>query len=445
VPTLRNVHESKVSRDLWGWVINILLLLFCGAMMYAALQGRVFASLFFAAEHHRYFHLVEKPSLLLGLMGALMVCFRTFVWLRYRAFPAVEWSEAPRLTVIIPAYNEGPMVAKSVDSVAAARYPAGRLQIVAVDDGSRDDTWQHIQEAAKRHPGLVEPIHFEKNQGKRAALEAGFRRASGDVVVTIDSDSVIEESSLLAMAGPFRDPKVGAVAGRVAVYNRSRSFIARMLHVRFVLSFDFLRATQSAYGIVFCCPGALAGYRMSVVREVLDDWVGQRFLGVKCTYGEDRAMTNFILAKGYRTVYQRSAAVHTLVPETYTRLCKMYLRWDRSAIREDIRLLWVLRRQPWFSKLIAVIEAFLRNVRQPVAWISLLFLATMTVHDPSTLLRVILAVGIVSTVNMLYYMRSERSWQFVFGVMYAYFSMFALFWIFPYALVTLRSRSWMTR
>src|SRR5207248_509911 len=81
-------------------------------------------------------------------------------------------------------------------------------------------------------------IRFDQNYGKRAGLEAGFRRARGEIVVTIDSDSVIDRGSLLAMAGAFRDPRVGAVAGRVAVYNRTSGLLPRMLDVRFLLSFD---------------------------------------------------------------------------------------------------------------------------------------------------------------------------------------------------------------
>jgi hyaluronan synthase len=139
------------------------------------------------------------------------------------------------------------------------------LEIFVVDDGSKDDTWLHIQAAAKNYPSLVTPLRFSGNRGKRAALEAGFRRAHGEIVVTIDSDSVIARDTLLAITGPFRDPKVGAVAGKVVVYNRSQGVIPRMLQVRYVLSFDFLRAVQSSYGTVYCCPGALAGYRKSVV------------------------------------------------------------------------------------------------------------------------------------------------------------------------------------
>jgi hyaluronan synthase len=337
------------------------------------------------------------------------------------------------------------MVRKSIDSVAAASYPHDRLEIFVVDDGSRDNTWLHIQAAAKNYPNIVTPLKFPENRGKRAALEVGFRRARGDIVVTIDSDSVISRDTLLAMVGPFRDPRVGAVAGKVVAYNREKGIIPKMLHVRYVLSFDFLRAVQSSYGTVYCCPGALAGYRRSVVCEVLDQWMGQTFLGRQCTYGEDRALTNYILDRGYNTVYQRSAVVRTIVPWTYRKLCKMYLRWDRSYVREEIRLTRIIWKRPPLALAIALLDKFITNLRYPIGYVSLVLLVILSFHDPMTIVRFLFAMGMMSFLNMFYYLLREKSWDFLYGIFYAYFSFFTLLWVFPYAVLTVRSRSWMTR
>ncbi|MPZ44500.1 MAG: glycosyltransferase [Betaproteobacteria bacterium] len=285
----------------------------------------------------------------------------------------------------------------------------------------------------------------KRNQGKRAALAAGFRRARGSVLVTIDSDSVIEPGTLAAMAGPFRDAKVGAVAGKVAAFNRDRGWLPRMLHVRYILSFDFQRSVQSTYGTVYCCPGALAAYRAQIVHKVLDTWLDQRFLGARCTFGEDRALTNAILAEGYDSVYQGSAVVHTLVPETYSKLCKMYLRWDRSYVREEIRFARIVWSRPAIPMLLCVLEKTVTNLRYPVAWLAFVLLATRVISNPISLLRVLVAIGIGASFYMLYYLYSERSARFVYGILYAYFAFFALWWIFPYALLTVRARSWMTR
>jgi hyaluronan synthase len=284
-----------------------------------------------------------------------------------------------------------------------------------------------------------------ENGGKRAALAAGFRRARGEIVVTVDSDSVIEHDTLLAIVGPFRDARIGAVAGKVLVHNRYAGLIPRMLHVRFVLSFDFLRSAQSMFRTVYCCPGALAAYRMATVREVLEAWERQRFLGAQCTYGEDRAMTNCILAAGYDTVYQRSAVVHTVVPETYGKLCRMYLRWDRSYIREELRFARIVWKRPPLWRALALYESTVTNLRFPIGYLSIGLWIVHTLDDPSAFVRMLLAIMVVSTVYVLYYLRSERSWDVVFGVVYAYFSFFALIWIFPYAALTLRARGWLTR
>jgi hyaluronan synthase len=324
------------------------ILLGFGLVLFLSWRFDIFHGVVSAARHHQWGRFVVSPAILWAAMGMLMLLLRTLLWFRYRTPPLATMADAPPLTVIIPAYNEGEMVARSIESVVHARYPRERLEVVVVDDGSVDDTWQHIERIACRYPDLVTPLRFDRNRGKRAALEAGFRRGRGEIMITIDSDSVIDPETLLAMAGPFADPRVGAVAGKVSVFNRGDGLIPRMLKVRFALSFDFLRAVQSTYGTVYCCPGALAAYRTRVVRDVLDGWVGQRFLGRPCTYGEDRAMTNDILGQGYDCVYQRAGVVHTLVPTTYRRLCKMFLRWDRSYVREELRFLRsiVWRRPP---------------------------------------------------------------------------------------------------
>jgi hyaluronan synthase len=416
------------------------------ALLYVSWRHPAFHGLLRSARHHEWGRHLVGPAAAWAVLGLLMLMLRTALWFRYRTPPLADFDAAPAMTVVIPAYNEGEMVARSIASVAQARYRRDRLEIFVVDDGSSDDTWLHIQHAAAQFPGLVTPLRFEHNRGKRAALEAGFRRGRGEIMVTIDSDSVIEPDTLLAMAGAFADPKVGAVAGKVSVFNRDDGPIPRMLKVRFALSFDFLRAVQSTYGTVYCCPGALAGYRTPVVRRVLDAWIGQRFLGRACTYGEDRALTNDILAQGYDCVYQRAAIVHTLVPTTYRRLCKMYLRWDRSYVREELRFLGsVMWKRPPVARAMALAEFVVGNLRYPIALATSLLLVALIPLRPELVLQFFSALLLVSAFHMLYYLRGERSWDFLYGIGYAFFSTFALFWIFPYALFTARAQGWLTR
>jgi hyaluronan synthase len=389
--------------------------------------------------------LLARPSLLWASMGSLFIVFRTILWFHYRPFPSAAFDDAPPVTVIIPAYNEGQMVQNAIYSVLAAEYPRDRLEVLVIDDGSKDDTWLHIRRAVNECPSQVKAVRFPVNRGKREALTEGFRQARGEVMITIDSDSVITKGTILAITGPFRDPKVGAVAGKVKAYNRRQGIIPRMLHVRYILSFDFLRAVQSTYRTVYCCPGALAAYRAEVIKEVLDRWRNQTFWGVPSTYGEDRALTNYILAQGYDAVYQGSAEVYTVVPRSYKQLCRMYLRWDRSHIRETIHFARIVWKRPFWSRLVSVLDTFMMNIRFPVGWSALVLLIYLTIQDPTTLLRLFLAVGVFSLLNSLYYLYCERRGDFYYGVLYAYFSFLTLFWVFPYAILTVRSKSWMTR
>lgn len=427
------------------WALRWLIVLCLCGLVYFSVSSEIFQPMLHAVQKRHWGRFFVRPSMLWALMGTVMLGFRTLLWFRYRSYKPADIPNAPSLTVIIPAYNEGAMVEKSVTSVVSANYPPDRLEIIVVDDGSTDDTWTHIERVAARYPDLITRIRFQKNRGKRAALAEGFLRARGEVVVTIDSDSVINKETLLAIAGPFRNPRVGAVAGKVLVYNRRSGLIPRMLHVRFILSFDFLRSVQSTYGTVYCCPGALSAYRASVIREVLPAWMEQKFLGVECTYGEDRALTNFILKHGFDSVYQNTAVVWTVAPENYSKLCRMYLRWDRSYIREEIRFARIVWSRPPVPRLIAAMDMIITNLRYPIGYATMALLTVYSFDDPATILRIMCAIGIMSMLNMLYYLRSERSWDFLFGIFYGYFSFFALFWIFPFAALTLRSRSWMTR
>ncbi len=428
----------------WTWGVYALILAalaFIAHLQFRAIVPRILA----ASSGARDIHFLAWCGILWMTLGFLLIVLRTALWMRYRPAPAADAESAPALTVIIPAYNEGPMVLKSIESVVEAHYPHEKLEILVVDDGSRDDTWRYILEAAQRHPGRVTALRHERNRGKREALALGFERARGQILVTIDSDSVIERDALLALAGPFRDPKVGAVAGKVLVYNRAHGLIPRMLHVRFILSFDMLRAGESVYRNVYCCPGALTGLRASAVRTVLDRWKSQRFLGSRCTFGEDRAMTNYLLDAGYDSLYQRTAVVHTLVPNAYAKLCKMLLRWDRSYVREELRFARIVWKRPWATRLVALFDRLVTNTSYPVSYTALAVMPFVLMRDPTITGPMFATMGVASLCHVLYFLRTERSFAFLYGVLYAYFSSIALFWIFPYAVATVRSRGWLTR
>jgi len=395
----------------------------------------------------RSFH---TPLLAVGagysLAFLLFQAVRTVLWWRYKPYPLPP-GLLPRVTVIIPAYNEGAMVEKAIYSVASSDYPADRLEIICIDDGSRDDTWEYMRRAQQRCPDLIRTIRFPRNRGKREALYAGFTRGRGDYFVTVDSDSVIEADTLKQILAPMlQDPQIGAVAGNVKVYNRTANLVTRMLWVRFVLSFDFLRASQSMYGFVFCTPGALSAYRREAVFPVLEDWRRQTFLGTPCTIGEDRAFTNLVLRRGYLTAYQRSAVVYTTVPETYRGMCRMFLRWDRSNFRESfIQLSFMFTRYRRQHRLLPILDFFVRELEFPLSCIFVPLLLISICLYPLVLVKFITALALVSFILTIYYLKVEKDMDFVYGVLYSFYAFLLLKWIRPYAFLTLRDGRWLTR
>lgn len=389
-----------------------------------------------------------------GLTAGFVVSWavRLVMWWRYRPVEPTwrERNELPSLSIIIPAFNEGAMVRRSIQSVLQSRYPTDRLHIIVVNDGSRDDTGAHIDAVAAENPGRVTAIHLPKNRGKRHALYAGFRRATTEIVATVDSDSIVLPESLANLIAPFsRDRRIAGVAGKVVAHNRSENLLTRMLGVRYILGFDFVRAYQSGLRTVWCCPGALQAYRRDVITPHLDRWRDQRFLGAACTNGDDHAMTNLVLSLGYDTTYQSNATVETLVPNAYVRLCKMYVRWGRSATREGLRALSFAlpraRRLGAGLGPLVLMDAVLQPVTVLTKALGIFATVAIALFHPVLLLKATLASLAVASFYCVIFLRSERSTETFFGLLYAVFAMVALPWVQPFATLTVRRNGWLTR
>lgn len=390
--------------------------------------------------------LVSHPVGVVVVIQSVYTALLSVLWIRYRPFVAPAGARLPRVSVIIPAFNEGPMVERSIRSVATCDYPRELLEIIVVDDGSRDDTFFHMQRLRREHPGLVKLVRFKGNLGKREALCAGFRAATGDVLVTIDSDSEIEPRTIHEMAAPFlADPDVGGVAGRVAVLNRD-STISRMLEVQYALAFDFGRAAQSTYRCVACCPGALSAFRREAILPFLDEWVNQTFLGRPVNHGEDQALTNIVLRQGYDTVYQRTAVVNTLAPVTYRQMSRMFVRWDRSFIVEGFSFAkFMFSRYRERHRALPIVTFFVSNLRLFLFFYALVQLPLLLDTQLTVLFHSAIALLVGAVFTALYYLRVERSFRFLYGALYAVYSVLLLQWILPWALITVRDERWGTR
>ena len=392
---------------------------------------------------------VGKPAIALAGLALVSFVWRIALWLRYRPVPAlaVDDPRLPAITVVIPAYNEGPIVHDTIRSLLASDYPQELVTIICVDDGSKDDTVQWARSAASLAPDRVTVLTHERNAGKRHALFTGFGFVQSPIVITVDSDTVLPADALRSLVTPLvLDPQVGAVAGRIDVLNRGRNFLTRMLAVRYRIGFDFSRAYQSELGSVFVTPGAFSAYRVDVVRPHWPAWRDITFLGASCSNGDDHHMANRVLWAGFKTVYQGNAVARTTVPMTYKRLSLMYVRWARSNLRESTLYMGHLPQvvRHW-RRIPGAIDAVFSFLQLPLRMYLLFAGWALVFMHPTLLARSIAFALAMALLHAIIFLRSERSLDAVYTLAYAVFALLTLQWIYPMALLTVRQSRWLTR
>lgn len=393
--------------------------------------------------------IVMTITLVLLALKVSFLFYILFLYLRYKPIQSVSDEKLPTCTVIVPAYNEGKLVWETLLSIAKSNYPVEKLQIISIDDGSKDDTWYWMKKAKEELGDRLEIYQQPQNKGKRQALYRGFKLGKGEVFVTIDSDSIIDTNTLRNMVSPFVvNKQCGAVAGNVRVLNNQKAIIPRMLNVSFVFSFEFIRSAQSQLGSVLCTPGALAAYRKEAVMNCLEEWLNQTFMGQPSDIGEDRAMTNMILKQGYKVLFQRNACVLTNTPEKYKNLYKMFIRWERSNVRENIMMskfaFTNFRQGPKTGTRILLLNQWLKVIMAyPLLMLMFLFVLT---HPLLFLSSCLMSVFIFSSVQVFFYSKRQKSiLESMWAYPYSIFYMFTLFWITPYAIATASRSGWLTR
>ncbi len=353
--------------------------------------------------------------------------------------PVPDRGLRPRVSIVIPAFNEENAVEAAVDACFSSRYPHFRLEVVVVDDGSTDGTWERILAARRRNPSVI-CVRFSANRGKRAAMAEGIRRARGEICVFVDSDSVVEPEGLARLVAPFASPHVAAVVGHADVLNKTANWLTRMQQVRYFVAFRVIKGSESLFGAVTCASGCFSAYRRSVLLEVIERWERQSFLGRPATYGDDRALTNFVL-RDHRIVYQSSARAHTLAPESLRVFATQQLRWKKSWLRESLhvsRFMW--RKHPVAAALTYLGVAF--PWVAPLVILHAVWFRAVGVGSP---LFYLVGAYVMAVLYSLYYAVHRRSPLWWHGITFVAVYMAFLVWQTYYALVTLRDTSWGTR
>lgn len=236
---------------------------------------------------------------------------------------ATSPSHHPSVAIVVPCYNEESTVASTLHSLLALDYPADRLEIIAVDDGSLDNTLAVLKEF-ETDPRVR--IFSKENGGKHTAMNYALERTDAELIGCLDADSIVAKDALLRVVPVFDDARIASVTPGIHV-REPKTILQHMQHVEYRLSI-FNRFILAALGSVFITPGPFSFFRTSVVRA-LGGW---RYAHST----EDMEMALRMQASGHMIANAPKAVVHTSTPPTLRALFRQRVRWTYGWLRNAV-------------------------------------------------------------------------------------------------------------
>lgn len=238
------------------------------------------------------------------------------------------------ITFLISAYNEEKIVKRCIESIdrAAAKY-ADKVDIVIINDGSKDRTEEIIAECMQNLKFSTGSFYTIPNSGKGYALAYGLERTSGDIIFRTDADSVLDENALTPMTSHFKNPEVGSVSAWVMPLDPSGKWL-KSQNVLFS-QYCYTKRAQEMVDAIIVQPGSSTAYR----REVLVNAGGW----VKNIFGEDGEITNRVARLGYRGVFEGNSVVYSELPETLLGFMQQRTRWSVAFFHSRGRNLRITR------------------------------------------------------------------------------------------------------
>jgi peptidoglycan-N-acetylglucosamine deacetylase len=268
-------------------------------------------------------HWLFLIGIILGISRVLFIGALAFAqWRRARRRETAQASESskPFVSIIVPAYNEELVIAKTIDSLLASNYPC--FEIIVVDDGSLDRTSQVVRERFSGHSRVR--LFTEKNGGKAEALNFGLSYARGEIIVALDADTIFERETIGALAHRFQDPSVGAVAGNAKVGNRI-NVITRLQALEYITSQNMDRRAFASLNCITVVPGAVGAWRRELV---------ERAGGFSSdTLAEDQDLTLKVRRLGYKIGYEENAIAWTEAPGHLGALAGQRFRWSFGTLQ----------------------------------------------------------------------------------------------------------------
>jgi cellulose synthase/poly-beta-1,6-N-acetylglucosamine synthase-like glycosyltransferase/peptidoglycan/xylan/chitin deacetylase (PgdA/CDA1 family)/spore germination protein YaaH len=224
------------------------------------------------------------------------------------------------VSIIVPAYNEEVTAIKTIESLLKLDYPL--LEIIFVDDGSKDATFAVVDAAYGNHP-LVKVL-TKPNGGKASALNFGIERSSHEFLVCIDADTQLKDDAIFHLMTYFTDNEIGAVAGTVKVGNET-NMITRWQSIEYITAQNMDRRAFDLLNSITVVPGAIGAFR----KEAIFKAGGFTY----DTLAEDCDLTMRILKQGYIVKNCAEAIAYTEAPEQLGALLKQRFRWSFGVIQ----------------------------------------------------------------------------------------------------------------
>jgi len=267
-------------------------------------------------------------GLLLGV-GRLLWVVPLALWgaRRARCVPPPPLPNQPLVSVLIAAYNEQPVIERTLRAVLASTYKP--IEVIVVDDGSTDGTAEEVGHRFGHDPR----VHLirQSNRGKGAALNRALQIAQGELLICIDADTILAPDAIERLVAHFADPTVGAVAGNVRVGN-AEGVLPLWQMIEYTTSQNLDRRAGALLNAVFVVPGALGAWRKHAVRQVGGYETD--------TLAEDMDLTWRIRMAGWRIENEAHAHAYTEVPTTLRAFLKQRFRWSYGTLQ----CLWKHRR-----------------------------------------------------------------------------------------------------
>jgi biofilm PGA synthesis N-glycosyltransferase PgaC len=227
----------------------------------------------------------------------------------------------PPISILVPCYNESDNANETLETAAAVDYP--EFEVIAINDGSRDNTAEVLNRLVARIPKL-RVVHLAANQGKATALNVGAMLAKHELLVCIDGDALLDPQALRWIARAFRRSDVGGIGGNPRIRNRT-SMLGRLQVGEFASIIGLIRRAQTVYGRLFTVSGVICAFRKRALEEA--GWWSPR------TITDDIDVTWRVQVAGWQVVYEPNAIVWILMPETLHGLWRQRLRWAQGGVQ----------------------------------------------------------------------------------------------------------------